>query len=227
MNNILKHLLPSNPSRIAIVANGEFPSQVAIIEHLTDSNLIIACDGAINQLAANNILADYVIGDGDSSSLDKIQLFAKNPYIKIPDQNSNDLSKAVNFLEQTFGTQYEVIIYAATGLREDHALANIALLLQYAKRFKNIHMLSDHGIFSVCHSSTQTLTSSAGQQISFFSLEQAQNNFLSCPELKWPLINLRLEYLNSGTLNQALGEQLTISCNHPTLIFRAFETKSN
>lgn len=227
MNNILKHLLPSSQSRIAIVANGEFPSQVAVIEHLTRSNLIIACDGAINQLAANNILADYVIGDGDSSTPDKIQLFAKNPYIKIPDQNSNDLSKAVNFLEQTFGTQYEVIIYAATGLREDHALANIALLLQYAKRFKNIHMLSDHGIFSVCHSSTQTLTSSAGQQISFFSLEQAQNNFLSCPELKWPLINLRLEYLNSGTLNQALGERLTISCNHPTLIFRAFETKSN
>ncbi|MBX9867578.1 MAG: thiamine diphosphokinase [Burkholderiales bacterium] len=227
MNNILQHLLPSSPSRIAIVANGEFPSQNAVIEHLTDSNLIIACDGAINQLASNNILADYVIGDGDSSSIDKIQLFAKNPYIKTPDQNSNDLSKAVNFLEQTFGTQHEVIIYAATGLREDHALANIALLLQYAQRFKNIHLLSDHGIFTVCHSGTQILASSAGQQISFFSLEQAQNNFLSCQELKWPLINLRLEYLNSGTLNQALGEQLTISCNHPMLIFRAFETKSN
>lgn len=227
MSKILQHLLPSRPSRIAIVANGEFPSQVAVIEHLTRSDLIIACDGAINQLAANNILADYVIGDGDSSTPDKIQLFAKNPYIKIPDQNNNDLSKAINFLEQTFGTKHEVIIYAATGLREDHALANIALLLQYAQRFKNIHMLSDHGVFSVCHSGTQILASSAGQQISFFSLEQAQNNYLNCTELKWPLINLKLEYLNSGTLNQATGEQLTISCNHPTLIFRAFETKSN
>ena len=227
MNKILQQLLLCSQSRIAIVANGEFPSQAAIIEHLTNSELIIACDGAINQLASNNILADYVIGDGDSSSIAKTQHFAKNPYIQIHDQNNNDLSKAINFLEQTFGTQHEVIIYAATGLREDHALANIALLLQYAKRFKNIHMLSDHGIFSVCHSGTQILASLAGQQISFFSIEQAQNHFLSCQELKWPLINLKLEYLNSGTLNQALGEQLTISCNHPTLIFRAFETKSN
>lgn len=226
MNKILQHLLPCSPSRIAVVANGEFPRQATIVEYLRNSAIIIACDGAINHLGASNILADYAIGDGDSSSLTQINKFVKNPYIQILDQNNNDLSKAIDFIEQTFGTQQPVIIFAASGMREDHALANIALLMQYAKRFPQIYMLSDYGIFEVCNSGTQILPSIIGQQISFFSLEDAQNNYISCPELKWPLLEFKLDYLNSGTLNQANGKQLTISCTRPTLIFRAFEIKS-
>lgn len=218
--------MSSHKPQIAVVANGEFPKHAAIIEYLRNSTITIACDGAINHLVANNILTDYVIGDGDSSSFAQISQFVKNPYIQILDQNNNDLSKAIDFIEQTFGTQHPIVIFAASGLREDHALANIALLMQYAKRFSIIYMLSDHGIFQVCSAGTQILPSIIGQQISFFSLEDAQNNYISCPELKWPLLEFKLDYLNSGTLNQATDTQLTISCTRATLIFRAFEIKS-
>lgn len=228
MNSVLlEYLLPHHKTQIAVVANGEFPKQAAIIEYLHSSATIIACDGAINHLAANNTLADYIIGDGDSSSFTQMSKFVKNPYIQILDQNNNDLSKAIDFVEQTFGTQHPVVIFAASGLREDHALANIALLMQYAKRFPTIYMLSDHGVFQVCNAGTQILPSIIGQQISFFSLEDAQNNYISCVELKWPLLELKLDYLNNGTLNQATGTQLTINCTRPTLIFRAFEVKSH
>lgn len=223
---LLTYLMSSHKPQIAVVANGEFPKQAAIIEYLRSSTTIIACDGAINHLGASNILADYAIGDGDSSSLTQINKFVKNPYIQILDQNNNDLSKAIDFIEQTFGTQQPVIIFAASGMREDHALANVALLMQYAQRFSQIYMLSDYGIFQVCNSGKQVLPSIIGQQISFFSLEDAQNNYISCPELKWPLLEFKLDYLNIGTLNQASSEQLTISCTRLTLIFRAFEIKS-
>lgn len=223
---MLEYLISAPKPQVAIVANGEFPRQATILNYLRNSAIIIACDGAINHLGANNILADYAIGDGDSSSLMQINKFVKNPYIQILDQNNNDLSKAIDFTEQTFGTQHLVVIFAASGLREDHALANIALLMQYTKRFPTIYMLSDHGIFQVCNAGTQVLPSITGQQISFFSLEDAQNNYISCPELKWPLLEFKLNYLNSGTLNQASGKQLTIICTKPTLIFRAFEIKS-
>lgn len=224
---LLEYLLPIQKSQIAVVANGEFPKHCTIIEYLYSSNKIIACDGAINNLIANNIIADYVIGDGDSSSLNQIGKFVKNPYIQILDQNNNDLSKAINFIQKTFNTKRQVIIFAASGLREDHALANIALLMQYAQRFSRIYMLSDHGIFQVCREGTHNLSSIIGQQISFFSLEDAQNNYISCQELKWPLVELKLDYLNNGTLNQAKEKQLIIRCTRPTLIFRAFEIKSN
>lgn len=224
MYNQINKSLNSEQKTIAVIANGQFPQKTKIIEQIKQSDMIIACDGAIKNLANNHIIADYGIGDGDSTNDNQYNEWLKNPYIKIADQNCNDLSKAINFIQQQFGNEVNILIFAANGLREDHALANIALFMQYTDIFSQLAMISDYGIFTVCHKGTTIVETMVGQQISFFSFDPNTN--ITCRELKWQLVNQRLPYLNSGTLNQAIADKLTICVDNSILLYRAFETKN-
>ncbi|MFN7095224.1 MAG: thiamine diphosphokinase, partial [Burkholderiales bacterium] len=128
-----------------IIANGQFPNNSYLQQLIKDAPVKICCDGAIHQLLALHILPDYIIGDCDSiSPCIKSQLKAK--VIQISEQDSNDLTKAVNFAHSLGLTK--VIIVGATGLREDHTLANIALLANYTTIIEKIAIVSDFGIFT-------------------------------------------------------------------------------
>lgn len=216
-----EYFLPDYTSHIAIIANGLFPTKTEIINLLKKVKLIIACDGAIHNLAKIGIIADYIIGDGDSAGIIARE-FSKNPYIHILDQNSNDLSKAFNFVVENFAND-PVIIFAASGLREDHAIANFGLLPEFAARNNKTAMLSDYGVFNVCHKGHTIMTAIPGQQISFFCLNQTTQ--VNCQELKWPLENFSFKNIYSGTLNQATQNQLTIDSTGSLILYRAFEIK--
>lgn len=216
-------LLDYGKKYYSIVANGEFPSSMEVINILKNSDIIIACDGAGSKLNDINITPDYIVGDSDSDELK--QAIAKNPYIYIEDQNCNDLTKAVQFLRSMIKSQIPVLIFAANGLREDHAIANIALLYQYSEYFDKVLMISDYGIFETYKPWYKSINTICGQQISLFSIDKA--NKITCEELKWPLKSFTLQYLNSGTLNQAISRQISIKCDKPTLLYRSFEIKKS
>lgn len=219
----LSKLIPEYHEHISVCANGSFPEDSDIIRLLKTGKPIIACDGALNTLAQHNITADFAIGDGDSLDYTKLQTFVKNPYIQIADQNTNDLTKAINFIAENYGYTIPTLIFAATGLREDHTLGNIALLEQYSAQFSRIAILSDFGIMEALPTGKHKLNSIPGQQISFFCL--GQKTKISCEELKWPLIDNNFLALNHGTLNQATAEHLNLESDGSVIIFRAFEIK--
>lgn len=217
----LQYLLNITGDYLVIVANGEMPKSDCIIEVIVSAKLILACDGASFKLNQLGIIPDYVIGDNDSSQK---TLKTHNPYIYIGDQNSNDLSKAFHFAG-TLEKNIPIIILAASGLREDHALGNIALLnqFQYKDPTQIIHMISDYGIFTPLPSGIHKINSMNGEQISFFGFNQ--DNQITCKELKWALDEYNLSYLNSGTLNQSNSNHLNIKTKTPILIYRCFEIK--
>lgn len=225
---LLTYLLAEFKHPLALVANGQFPARAELLERLKASTHIIACDGAIHNLQQQQIIADFLIGDNDSSQLSPAQhsSWVKNPYHHDGDQDTNDLTKAIKFISANYPPATAIIIYAATGLREDHTLANIALLAQYAQMLPLIAMVSDFGLFRVCLPGTTYLPCWRGQQISFFSPYMTDDDRISCPELKWPLQQHHLPYLNSGTLNQATTTRLSISTTAPAIVYQAFEIKS-
>jgi thiamine pyrophosphokinase len=221
--NKLAQLIPEYLGHISICANGLFPTNAEVIALLKNGSPIIACDGALNAMSDHGIVADFAIGDGDSLDRGKLQDFAKNPYIQIADQNTNDLTKAINFIAENYGYNQSILIFAATGLREDHTLANIALLEQYSAQFKQIAMLSDFGILEALSAGKHKLNSIPGQQISFFCFNQKTE--ISCEELKWPLVNKNFLALNHGTLNQVNADHINVECNGSLVVFRAYEIK--
>ncbi|MCC2624845.1 MAG: thiamine diphosphokinase [Burkholderiales bacterium] len=200
-----------------IIANGEPPKDRYLYKLLNDANTLICCDGAIGTLEQNNIVPDCIIGDCDSlSEAQKQKYVDKIKYT--PDQNFNDLTKAVDFAINQLQLD-NIIIMGATGLREDHSLANISLLVEYAKKIKNIILLSDYGFFRV-YAGSVIIPTVTGQQISLFSIYPEAK--ITTHGLKWDLSNLALESWHKGTLNEALSTQFAINTTKPILVYQTF-----
>lgn len=200
-----------------IIANGEPPKDKYLYQLLKRANCIVCCDGAISTLEQNNILPNYIVGDCDSLSYMQQQKYAT--IVKcFPDQNSNDLSKAVYFMKYQLCLD-NIIILGATGLREDHSLGNLSLLIEYTKVVNNIILLSDYGFFRV-YTNKAIINTVPGQQISLFAINN--NTKVTTYGLKWDLTDLVLDSWHKGTLNEAKGQFFELNPTHAVIVFQCF-----
>lgn len=219
LQQILSQLYPIDNYNI-IIANGEFPSNPYLLQLIKNSKILICCDGAIHKLSSHHITPDYIIGDCDSLQILEDGIL-NDRIIKIPDQNTNDLTKATHFAHNELKLN-KIIILGATGLREDHTIANIALLADYINYIDEISIISEYGIFTAHNKSTK-LSSIIGQQVSFFTLDPKTS--ISSYELKWPLKNHQFQKWYQGTLNEAIDEFINLDISGIVIVYRSFELK--
>ena len=170
-----------------------------------EASVVIACDGAVEALDKAGVTPAAIVGDLDSIPSRFRERYADRIHI-VEDQEINDLTKSVRFAHRS--GQQEVLILGATGLREDHTLGNISLLMDYAPLFRRVEMLSDYGIFTPIRQTT-TLASKPGTQVSLFSL--APSGRISISGLRWPIHNRQLTAWWQGTLNEATGNNFTVT----------------
>jgi thiamine pyrophosphokinase len=202
--------------KTVILANGNFPKHEIPLGFLNHAEQIVCCDGATQSLLDAGLKPDFIVGDLDSIS-DDIRKAFSSILVHRSEQETNDLTKAVQFCVENNYT--EISILGATGKREDHTLANISLLANYAQN-ANIQMLTDDGVFNSLSESC-TLESYPGQQISIFSLQT--ETVFSFHHLLYPVENRRLASWWQGTLNEATGDSFTISFDKgKVLVFRAY-----
>lgn len=116
-----------------ILCNGQPPERAQIVESLKEAILFIAADGGGNTARVMNLCPDLVIGDLDSYTPNDSDVW---PVIEKPDQNLNDLEKALDYALQNEIT--EIVVYGATGLRLDHTVKNLSVLKQYHTRFDSL-----------------------------------------------------------------------------------------
>lgn len=204
------------PYKCVVVANGSFPQTDGPLDYLHKASVIIACDGAIEALHQAGLTPDAIVGDLDSIPAPFRERYADRIH-QVEDQEINDLTKAVHFAREAGHT--EVLILGATGLREDHTLGNISLLMDYAPMFQRIEIMSDYGLFTPLLRST-TLESHSGQQVSLFSMYPEGE--ISTDGLHWPIRNRRLTAWWQGSLNEAIGDEFTItlSVNARVIVYR-------
>jgi len=223
-----------------ILADGAFPVVEKRLNLLRQTPNLICCDGAVEKLVAVGLEPLAIVGDMDSISEELKVCFADRLYPSA-DQETNDLTKAVTYcLENGFD---EVAILGATGLREDHTLGNIALLADYAVRLRSVCLLTDYGRMDavlagmspddhrpsgldaggpeVCATRDGRFTVArfgcyAGQQVSIFALDPATR--LHSLGLKYPLEDRCFTSWWQGTLNEATGEQFSLSLDRGAVI---------
>ena len=201
---------------VIILADGDFPSHLISLGKLQDAQTIICCDGSVNNLVKNKMEPHYILGD-----LDSIDDNLKNKYsdriIKLPDQDENDLRKAIQWAED--GGVKEAVILGATGKRDDHTLANIFTLLQYPSQLE-MTIYTNHGIFSVAENK-KTFDSFTGQQISLFATDKSIE--VTSRNLKYSLNNKVLINLYCGSLNESLNESFMLTLSHgKILVYQVF-----
>lgn len=201
-----------------IIANGEIPFHEIPLTLLKSGLPVICCDGAIANLQKLNIKPAAIVGDCDSISPELSSQFENIIHIDTSEEY-NDLNKALRYcLSMNY---LDVAIVGGNGLRDDHALGNIGVMMMFAKEKKmQLEMVTNYGVFTPAFQ-TISLTSFPGQQISIFSFDPTAK--FTFHQLKYPVRNQSFNYLWEATLNEAESDQFTIEFETGTaLVYRAF-----
>ena len=175
-----------------IIANGSFDKKLVI--NLTKKNpVIVALDGAANNLVRINIVPHYILGDFDSISENTETYFrGKNvPFIPTPEQDHTDLEKGVLFCKEK-GAKKILITCALGGDRTDHLFANLSLLKrQYDKTHSTqIQLLTTNESIEFLKNETVDFNGAQGKHFGLFGFPKAT---ATSKGLVWELDNYPLE----------------------------------
>lgn len=186
-----------------ILADGVFPTHHIPLGCIRNAGRIVCCDGSVQKLIDFGMEPHAIAGDIDSLSDELAGRYADRIF-RTTEQETNDLTKAVNWCtDRGFN---DIAITGATGKREDHTIGNISLLAEYCRR-ANVIMITDTGIFRVYYRSFSAATF-PGQQISIMSIDN--NTAITSAGLKYPLRGTKLTNWWMGTLNEALGDIISL-----------------
>ncbi len=199
-----------------VVAAGEFPDVMLMKHWLERTKFVVCCDGAVNRLHKLGFAPNVVIGDGDSIS-EEMSMRYKDIIVRIAEQETNDLTKAVSWLKEK--GRRNIVVLGGTGYREDHTLGNISLLLHYLQQGVFAVMPTNYGTFIPCHGNA-SIMARVGQQLSIFNHDATR---IFSQDVKFPLP--RLSMLWQGTLNEAVSTELRFTADGYYLVYLAAESK--
>jgi thiamine pyrophosphokinase len=209
-----KYNLPETDrqTETVILANGEFPSHPIALSILRRSKYLVCCDGAISNLMAVDKIPNAIVGDCDSLPEEDMTRLASIIH-HIPEQETNDLTKAVRFCISQ--GRRKITILGATGKREDHTIANVSLLCEYIHD-ADVEMITDYGVF-VAINQNSVFKSYKGQQVSLFCLSQS---VVTSRNLVYTINQRTFTGWWEATLNESLGDEFVIETNGPTIVYR-------
>lgn len=204
---------------IIILGNGAFPKEPYPLYLLDNAEGVVVCDGAMEKWLAHDASACplAIIGDLDSLSQELKERFA-DILVHESEQDDNDQTKALRWVLTNHPEVSEIVFLGATGLRDDHTIGNLGLLMDYPRQFdlgeRKLSMVSDFGTaFPVTDSCDLHL--GEGRRISLFS---ADNNLRICSEgLQWPTDGVVFDAWWKATLNRTSAPIVSLHFSHPSL----------
>ena len=204
---------------IIILGNGAFPKEPYPLSLLDNAEGVVVCDGAMEKWLAHDASACplAIIGDLDSLSQELKERFA-DILVHESEQDDNDQTKALRWVLTNHPEVSEIVFLGATGLREDHTIGNLGLLMDYPRQFdlgeRKLSMVSDFGTaFPVTDSCDLHL--GEGRRISLFS---ADNTLRICSEgLQWPTDDVVFDAWWKATLNRTSAPIVSLHFSHPSL----------
>lgn len=199
-----------------IICNGEMPSKKILAPLLKHKPFIICADGGANKARLFGIMPHVIIGDLDSITEKTRHYYSSVPVIHLPDQNSTDLEKALEYLLTNKYSAAAVV--GATGDRPDHTLSNFSILLKYHRRLTVLY-IDERCTIEVIHKKVR-FAAQIGQQISLVPMGVCAGVLTA--GLKYPLKRESLEPgVKEGTSNEAVKRIVTVSLKKgPLLLFK-------
>lgn len=203
-----------------VVAGGELPTAEELQgwAHRAGGR-VVACDGAAVAAISAGIKPAAIVGDGDSLPKDVREKY-KDIFVCVAEQETNDLTKAVDYLSAHGGVE-QIVVLGATGRREDHTLGNIALAMEYLGRGIMTVMPTPYGVFIPCRGSV-AIAAGRGREVSVLALPSAGGGAsgFSARGLQYPL-PYEFTALWQGTLNVATADVVEISARGEYMVYVA------
>jgi thiamine pyrophosphokinase len=227
---------------LVIIGNGQFPITEYPVYKIRSADYIICCDGALGtfmrkRAGLGKALPDVIIGDMDSlvpdvlagimdSVPDDERRTLEERLVHIEEQEDNDQTKAFVYAIENFKDIDAIHIVGATGLREDHTIGNMSLLMEYTKMYDldslgiTVDMISDYStVFPITDSIS--LTIGKGRNISIFSPDNSLR--IKSQGLVWPVDNVVFDNWWKASLNRASENEIKLTFNHPSIALIVLE----
>ena len=202
---------------IVILCDGEFPRKAYPVYLLENADAVVCCDGAAVKLMrryGGKRMPEAVVGDMDSLPKKWRELLAPI-VVEVEEQDDNDMTKAMRFVLEHHPEVTDIHILGATGLREDHTVGNLGLLMEYTRMFdlKDIcvEMVSD---YSTAFAITDTceLHVGKGRRVSLFSPDNTLT--IRSEGLQWPTDGVVFDNWWPATLNRATADVVKLTFSH-------------
>ena len=194
-----------------ILAAGDFPRKdCAAWKLLATAKRVVACDSAADAYRRRfRKWPDVIIGDLDSLSRRPSRASCPSTLVKVPDQDTNDLEKAMAYCTQQ-GWRNPVIV-GATGKREDHAIGNVFRALDY-----ECEIVTDHGCFIPVRGKA-TFKVKKGAAVSILAPDPKTR--MTSKGLEWPLDEVKFRNLYCATLNRTTATRIVLTTTRPVTVF--------
>lgn len=195
-----------------IVCGGTPPSKKLLLTEVEKAELTLGADSGGYVFLGLGLYPDLVIGDLDSFTHTNHQ---KVPTLRDPDQDTNDLEKALHYALQQGATSCTVL--GALGKRLDQTLKNVSVLLRFNSQFESLIFRDDYGDTFLVPSPYQ-LKYPVGTVVSFVPLGGPVTGFTSTG-VKYPLTNSFLEMgVQDGTSNTIISEHAEVRFESGNLV---------
>ena len=209
-----------------IICNGQFPKTEYPRYLIRTADVIVCTDGAAGKFLRNSKsifstvrLPDAVVGDMDSISPATLRRL-ENRFVRIPDQETNDQTKAFDYVLTTYPEIRRITIVGAGGEREDHTIGNLALLMEYAKEYNleekgiSVSAVSD---FTTAFAITDTFEFDCGQgrRVSIFSPDNSLR--IKSEGLMYKTDDVVFDNWWKATLNIASEDRVKLTFSHKSM----------
>lgn len=135
----------------------------------------------------------------------------------VEEQDYNDLTKAMRYMLEHHPDVTDIHILGATGLREDHTVGNLGLLMEYTRLFDlsgiRVEMVSDHSTAFALTDSCE-LHVGTGRRVSLFSPDNSLT--IKSEGLQWPTDHVVFDNWWPATLNRATADVVKLTFSHPS-----------
>lgn len=197
--------------RVVILAAGDFPSKGSEGERLLKAaDVVVACDSAaLDYKRRFRRWPTVTLGD-----LDSLTHVSPPNLLHLPDQETNDLSKALAYvtsLSSVASAKEGLTIVGATGKREDHTIGNVYRALE-----AGVRIVSDYGEFIPVKGTCRVQTWK-NQGVSIFAPDSATK--MTSKGLVWKLDGVKFSNPYCATLNRAAAETIVVTSDRPAYLY--------
>ena len=204
-------------TNVVILCNGEFPQKAYPLYLLYSAEAVVCCDGAAVKYMrkfGEGRLPEAVIGDMDSLPgrwREKLGPIV----VRVEEQDDNDMTKAMRYVLEHHPDVTDIKILGATGLREDHTVGNLGLLMEYTRMFDlegiRVEMVSDYSTAFAITDSCE-LHVGEGRRVSLFSPDNSLT--IKSEGLHWPTDGVVFDNWWPATLNRADADIVKLTFSH-------------
>ena len=200
--------------RTIILAAGDFPPRGSEPERLLRAAArVVACDSAaVAYRRRFGRWSDVIVGDMDSFVFAHGGTEARRRVVRIVDDETNDLDKAIAYCRAQ-GWIEGLVIVGATGKRTDHAIGNV-----YRALAAEVPIVETEGAFLPVRGKLTFRTwKDAG--VSVFAPDPQTR--MTSRGLRWKLDGVKFTSPYRATLNRASSETVTVTSTHPAFVYVA------